>query len=211
MESSRSEPDGTVNHPAPESAPRMPPPGPILWLTGLSGSGKTTLAQNLALQLRSQGLPVVVLDGDELRQRLCADLGFSPEDRSENVRRAGKMARLIARAGIPVIAALISPFRKDREAVRLDVAPGRFIEVFLDVPLEVCETRDPKGLYRRARAGTQPGFTGIASSYETPLSPDLRLPTHRLDLDTCLERLRAALDWPPASHPMFEASTGLPP
>ena len=173
-----------------------PPPGVIVWFTGLSGSGKTTLARNLAARLRLQGSPVVVLDGDDLRQRLSNDLGFSPEHRSENVLRTGEIARLIAISGIPVIAALISPFQKDREALRRQVAPGRFVEVYLDVPLDVCEARDPKGLYRRARTGEEPCFTGIGSPYEPPLSPDLRLPTHLLDLDTCLDRLLGVLESP---------------
>ncbi len=146
--------------------------GLVVWLTGLSASGKSTLANALAAVLRAEGQTVVLLDGDVLRAGLCRDLGFSESDRIENVRRAGAVAALLAESGVICIAALISPFASSRDAVRKEVPPGRFLEVFVDAPLEVCERRDPKGLYARARRGEVSTFTGVSSPYEPPLAPE---------------------------------------
>lgn len=151
----------------------------VIYLTGLSGAGKSTLAAGLAQRLTARGIRCSVLDGDALRTGLCAGLGFSEADRLENMRRVAEVARLMVDAGLVVITALISPFRSAREAARARFAPGEFVEVFVDAPLAVCEARDPKGLYRRARRGEIPGFTGIDSPYEPPLSPEIRLdPVH---------------------------------
>lgn len=153
------------------------PPSFVLWLTGLSGAGKSTIAELLLPQLASHGLRPTLLDGDHLREGLCADLGFSDADRHENLRRASEVARLMADAGLTVVAAFISPFRVDRDAARRRLPAGRFVEVYIDTPLAVAESRDPKGLYRRARAGHLPNFTGIASPYEPPLRPDIHVRT----------------------------------
>ena len=151
--------------------------GATVWLTGLSGSGKSTLADAVAQRLLDDGRPAYVLDGDNLRHGLNADLGFSAADRAENVRRVGEVARLMADAGLVVLAPVISPYRADRDRVRAahDAAGLRFLEVFVDTPLELCERRDPKGLYAKARAGELTGMTGIDDPYEPPLTPDLRI------------------------------------
>ena len=151
--------------------------GATVWLTGLSGSGKSTLADAVAQRLLDDGRPAYVLDGDNLRHGLNADLGFSAADRAENVRRVGEVARLMADAGLVVLAPVISPYRADRDRVRAahDAAALRFLEVFVDTPLELCEERDPKGLYAKARAGELTGMTGIDDPYEPPLTPDLRI------------------------------------
>lgn len=170
--------------------------GAAIWLTGLSGAGKSTLAGQLEQRLRAHGQRTYLLDGDVLRTGLNRDLGFSAEDRAENVRRVGEVAWLMADAGLIVIVALISPFRRDRQAVRERFAAGKFFEVHVDVPLAVAESRDPKGLYRKARAGLLRDFTGIDSPYEPPESPEVRLPTASLSIDEAtdavFERLRAA-------------------
>ncbi len=172
------------------------PCGAVVWLTGLSGAGKSTLAGRLDQRLRAHGLLTCLLDGDVLRTGLNRDLGFSAEDRAENVRRVGEVARLMADAGLIVIVALISPFRRDRQAVRERFAPGEFFEVYVDVSLAVAESRDPKGLYRKARAGLLKDFTGIDSPYEPPVSPELHLQTATLSPDeaaaVAFEHLRAA-------------------
>ena len=149
--------------------------GATLWLTGLSGSGKSTIADAVATRLFELGRPAYVLDGDNVRHGLNADLGFSPADRSENVRRIGEVAALLADAGLTVLVPVISPYRADRDRARAAHAAAglRFIEVFVDTPLALCEQRDPKGLYARARAGELRGMTGIDDPYETPLAPDL--------------------------------------
>jgi len=152
----------------------------VLYLTGLSGAGKSTLAALLEQRLHARGLRTCVLDGDQLRTGLCKDLGFSDADRIENVRRVTEVAWLMVEAGLVVITALISPFRAERDAARARFAPGEFIEVFVDAPLAVCEARDPKGLYKRARRGEIAGFTGIDSRYEAPLHADFRIDTMRL-------------------------------
>ena len=150
--------------------------GGILWMTGLSGSGKSTLGFSLEQYLFRKGYQVYVLDGDNIRHGLCADLGFSPEDRVENIRRVGHAAGLFARAGFIVITSFISPYRDDRDRARA-LAPDEFHEIFVDSDLATCETRDPKGLYRRARSGDIPEFTGVSAPYEPPVSPELRVDT----------------------------------
>ncbi len=165
--------------------------GAVYWFTGLSGSGKSTLATGLERLLHRRGIHSFVLDGDNLRHGLCADLGFSEKDRAENIRRAGEVARLMAEAGLVVLTSFISPFRADRQRVReMCAASGiMFIEVYVSAPLEACEMRDPKGLYKRARAGEIHHFTGIDSPYEKPLAPELVLPTHEISTEECLQRL----------------------
>lgn len=157
----------------------------LLWFTGLSGSGKTTLARAVEQELHIMGWQTFLLDGDSLRHGLNSDLGFSPQDRQENIRRAGEVGRLLVEAGLVVLAAFISPFREDRERVRALFAPGEFAEIHLECDLTTCEERDPKGLYRRARAGEIPEFTGISSPYEPPDHPELRLDTARMDPEGC--------------------------
>lgn len=165
--------------------------GAIIWLTGLSGSGKSTLSAELIEQLRRLHIHAVVLDGDVLRTGLCSGLGFSAEDRKENIRRAAEAALLIAEAGVVVITALISPFRIDRElvATRCKDKGVPFAEVFVNAPLAECERRDPKQLYRRARAGQIPYFTGIDSPYEPPTSPALELCTDLRSVAQCVDEL----------------------
>ncbi len=159
--------------------------GAVVWLTGLSGSGKSTLAAELERALFEQGKQVCVLDGDDLRRGLCSDLGFSPADRRENIRRVGEVARLFAEAGFICIAAFISPYRSERDLARRICPKGRFLEVYLNAPLEVCERRDPKGLYARARTGELKEFTGISAPYEPPEKPDLELRTDLLSAPEC--------------------------
>jgi bifunctional enzyme CysN/CysC len=151
--------------------------GATVWFTGLSGSGKSTVAVELEQALVAAGRSAYLLDGDNLRHGLNADLGFSTADRTENIRRVGEVARLFADAGVVALVPVISPYRADRDWARaVHEAVGlRFVEVFLDTPLDVCEARDPKGLYARARAGEITGFTGIDDPYEAPEHPDLRL------------------------------------
>ena len=151
--------------------------GATIWLTGLSGSGKSTVAMAAERALIDAGRPAYVLDGDNLRHGLNADLGFSADDRAENVRRVGHVARLLADAGVVALVPLISPYRADRDRVRALHAEAEvpFVEVFLDTPIELCEQRDPKGLYAKARAGEITGFTGIDDPYEAPTSPELVL------------------------------------
>ncbi|RAL51766.1 unnamed protein product [Cuscuta campestris] len=148
--------------------------GCIVWITGLSGSGKSTLACSLGRELHSRGKLSYVLDGDNLRHGLNKNLGFSPEDRTENIRRVGEVAKLFADAGLICIASLISPYRKDRDACRT-MLPNSFIEVFMNMPLELCEGRDPKGLYKLARAGKIKGFTGIDDPYEAPSNCEIEI------------------------------------
>jgi adenylyl-sulfate kinase len=153
-------------------------------MTGLSGSGKSTVAVELERQLFLSGNQAYVLDGDNVRHGLGSDLGFSAEDRKENIRRIGEVAKLFADAGIICITAFISPYRADRDRVReiMEDSPGRFIEVYVSTPLEVCEHRDPKGLYARARANELKDFTGISAPYEAPEKPEIVLPTDRLSV-----------------------------
>jgi bifunctional enzyme CysN/CysC len=153
----------------------------VLWFTGLSGAGKSTTANLVLKHLQSLGLQSCVLDGDELRRGLNRDLGFSDADRSENIRRVAEVARLLRNNGLIVLTALISPFHAGREQARQIIGEGVFIEIFVDAPLAVVEQRDVKGLYKKARSGLLPDFTGIDSAYEAPESPALRL---RTDIDT---------------------------
>ncbi|XP_060193191.1 adenylyl-sulfate kinase 3-like [Lycium barbarum] len=149
--------------------------GCVIWVTGLSGSGKSSLACALSRGLHARGKLTYILDGDNLRHGLNRDLSFRAEDRAENIRRTGEVAKLFADAGVICIASLISPYRKERDACRALLAEGDFIEVFMDVPLHVCEARDPKGLYKLARAGKIKGFTGIDDPYEPPLTSEIVL------------------------------------
>lgn len=159
------------------------------WFTGLSGAGKSTLAQALAKHLRTLGQAVCVLDGDDLRAELCKDLSFSFADRTENMRRAAAMAQLLNSQGITVIAALISPLAAGRVAARAVIGAERFIEVHVNTPLEVCQQRDPKGLYARAQLNPTNGLTGIGSPYDPPVSPDLRIDTSQLSLQKAVARI----------------------
>ncbi|MCZ6589497.1 MAG: adenylyl-sulfate kinase [Alphaproteobacteria bacterium] len=162
----------------------------VLWFTGLSGSGKSTLAMALEQQLFDQGYQVYVLDGDNVRGGLNANLGFSPEDRAENIRRVGEVAALLADAGIIVITAFISPYRADRERARAAAGDG-FHEIYIEADLETCEARDPKGLYKRARSGDITEFTGVSAPYEAPAKPDLVIDTAANDVDACIDQLAA--------------------
>lgn len=166
----------------------------LLWLTGLSGSGKSTIAAEVERILLSKGVHAYVLDGDNVRHGLTSDLGFSDEDRTENIRRIGETARLFVDAGMVVITAFISPFREDRDRVRSLLDPGSFFEIFTRCPLDICEERDPKGLYAKARAGEITDFTGIGSAYEEPLDPELILDTGELTAEECVERVVALLE-----------------
>jgi adenylylsulfate kinase len=171
--------------------------GAILWFTGLSASGKSTLAFEVEKRLFEEGYFSYVLDGDNVRHGLNRDLGFSPDDRQENIRRIGEVAKLFAEAGAIVLTAFISPYRRDRDRVRELVTRRRdFVEVFVSCPLEVCEARDPKGLYARARAGEISDFTGIDAPYEPPEAPELVVETNVYDVEECvgqvLEHLREA-------------------
>lgn len=168
--------------------------GVTVWLTGLSGSGKSTIAHRVEQILIERGCFAYVLDGDNVRHGLCADLGFSAEDRAENIRRIGEVVKLFTEAGAIAISAFISPYRADRDRVRALHAEGDFVEVHVDAPLEVCESRDPKGLYRKARAGEIRDFTGIDAPYEPPEHPELVLDTASRDLEGCASELVAYLE-----------------
>ena len=157
--------------------------GAVLWFTGLSGSGKSTIGHRVERMLIERGAFAYVLDGDNIRHGLNSDLGFTPEDRVENIRRIGEVARLFSDAGALVVSAFISPYRKDRDRIRGLMGEGEFVEVFVDTPLEVCEARDPKGLYKKARAGEISNFTGLDAPYEAPESPEVHLRTADLSID----------------------------
>jgi adenylyl-sulfate kinase len=163
--------------------------GCVLWLTGLSSSGKSTIANDLERELFNLGRHVYVLDGDNIRHGLGSDLGFSPDDRAENIRRIGEVAKLFADAGVICITAFISPYRQDRDMVRKILPEGRFIEVYVNAPLEVCEQRDPKGLYAKARAKEIKEFTGISAPYESPLKPEIELRTDQLTVGESVTRI----------------------
>jgi adenylyl-sulfate kinase len=164
-------------------------------LSGLSGSGKSTIASELRTRLLQRGCPCYVLDGDILRQGLNRDLGFCREDRVENIRRTAEVARLMNEAGVTVIVALISPFRQERAAAKTTIGSDRFLEVFVDAPLEVCESRDPKGLYARARRGEVPEFTGISSPYEPPTAPNVHLRTATMSPKESVRQVMDRLEW----------------
>lgn len=162
---------------------------PVVWLTGLSGAGKSTLAQALHQHLAQHGQASFILDGDAVRTGLCRDLGFTAVDRAENIRRMAEVAKLFTQAGVTPIVAAISPYAQDRCSARALLPAGRFVEVHLDTPLAVCEQRDPKGLYARARRGELPGFTGIDAPYEAPEQPELRLSTQHTPVAECVARI----------------------
>ena len=164
-----------------------------VWFTGLSGSGKSTIATTVERELMGRGITAYVLDGDNIRHGLNRNLGFSPEDRTENIRRIGEVARLFNDAGVIVLTAFISPYREDRDAVRANLPDGQFVEVLVDCPLEECEARDAKGLYAKARAGEIPEFTGISAPYEPPEKPELVLRTHEQDVEVCVRQVLAYL------------------
>ncbi len=159
--------------------------GLCVWFTGLSGSGKSTIANRVAQLLHDKKVHTYVLDGDNTRMGLNKDLGFTEQDRQENIRRVGEVCKLMADAGLVVLSSFISPFRVDREAVRVLLTNDSFAEVFVSCSLEQCEQRDPKGLYKKARAGALPLFTGIDSPYEEPEQPELIIDSEKLDLETC--------------------------
>ncbi len=165
----------------------------ILWFTGLSGAGKSTLAHAVEEKLHNMACHTFVLDGDNVRHGLCGDLGFSDDDRKENIRRIGEVAKLFLEAGVMTLTAFISPFRSDRELVRNLVLHGDFIEIYCRCSLNVCEERDVKGLYKKARAGEIPAFTGISSPYEEPVNPELIVDTGALSLDESVEEVLACL------------------
>ena len=170
--------------------------GCVVWLTGLSGSGKSTIARTCEERLIHEGRMTFVLDGDEIRSGLNRDLTFSQEDRAENIRRIAEVSRLFAECGVICIASFISPLRSQRQTARDIIGSDRFIEVFIDTPLDLCEQRDPKGLYRKARSGEIPEFTGIGSAYEPPNNPEIRIVTEDMSIpeaaDTVIGRLRNA-------------------
>ena len=168
--------------------------GVTIWLTGLSGSGKSTIAVAAEAALVERGRLAYVLDGDNIRHGLNHNLGFSPEDRTENIRRIGEVAKLFTDAGVIVITSFISPYRADRDAVRATMAAGDFVEVYVDASLETCESRDVKGLYQKARAGEIPEFTGISAPYEAPESPELVLDTNAKSVEESVEELLRSLD-----------------
>lgn len=165
----------------------------ILWFTGLSGAGKSTLAHAVEERLHEIGCRTFVFDGDNVRHGLCADLSFSAEDRHENIRRIGEMAKLFMEAGVIALTAFISPFRADRQKVRAMVRAGEFFEIYVKCSLATCENRDVKGLYKKARAGMIPDFTGISSPYEEPLDPEIVVDTERFSLEECVEQVVAIL------------------
>lgn len=187
--------DNLTWHPGHVAREDRPSPGATIWLTGLSGSGKSTVAAACEARLVAFDRPAYVLDGDNIRHGLNSDLGFSEADRAENVRRVGHVARLMADAGIVVLVPLISPYRVDRDRVRALHAEADlpFLEVFVDTPIELCEQRDPKGLYAKARAGEITGFTGIDDPYEAPEHPELVLRPDDGDADVMAAKVLALL------------------
>ena len=168
--------------------------GIVLWFTGLSGSGKSTIANEVAYKLHQMGKLSYVLDGDNIRHGLNKNLGFSPEDRNENIRRISEVAKLFADAGIITITAFISPYRKYRNFCRELLGPGRFIEIYTKASLETCEKRDPKGLYKKAREGIIKDFTGISAPYEEPENPELVIDTDRYSVEESVELVLKKLE-----------------
>jgi len=161
--------------------------GVVIWFTGLSASGKSTIAHTVEEKLFDRGILTYVLDGDNIRHGLNKNLGFSPEDRKENIRRIGEVGKLFADAGIIAMTAFISPYRADRGKARNLHEPENFIEVFVDAPLNVLEERDPKGLYKKARAGEIPEFTGISAPYQAPENPEIHLDTSKMNIEECAD------------------------
>jgi adenylylsulfate kinase len=168
--------------------------GVTLWFTGLSGSGKSTVARRVEQQLAARGHHVYTLDGDNVRYGLCRDLGFSPEDRTENIRRIGEVCKLFTDAGTITLAAFVSPYRADRARVREIMLPGDFVEVYVAADLSVCEARDPKGLYQKARSGEIQEFTGVSAPYEAPEQPEITLHTDREDVTGSAARVLRFLE-----------------
>lgn len=166
----------------------------LIWFTGLSGSGKSTLAVQLEAVLHAKGYKTYLLDGDNIRAGINKDLSFTDADRIENIRRIGEVANLMLDAGVIVLSAFISPFQADREQVKAIVGAEKYFEVFVDTPLEICEQRDVKGLYKKARAGEIKNFTGIDSAYEIPVSPDIIIQTHILSVNDSLDLLFSAVE-----------------
>ncbi|MCG8487325.1 MAG: adenylyl-sulfate kinase [Chromatiales bacterium] len=166
----------------------------LLWFTGLSGSGKSTIAHALEERLHQRGCRTYVFDGDNVRHGLCNDLGFSIEDRTENIRRIGEMSKLFVDAGVIALTAFISPIREDRDKVRNLFSKGDFIEVYIKASIETCESRDVKGLYKKAREGKIQNFTGISSPYEAPENPEIVVDTENREVDDCVDSLLAALE-----------------
>ncbi len=166
----------------------------IIWFTGLSGSGKSTIAHALEEELYKRGIHTYILDGDNIRTGLNKDLGFSEEDRKENIRRIGEVAKLFVDAGIIVLVAAISPYKRDREFVRNLVEPGEFIEVYVKCPLEVCEMRDPKGLYKKVRQGIIKNFTGIDDPYEEPENPEILIESHKESISQAVNKILKFLE-----------------
>lgn len=167
--------------------------GAVIWLTGLSASGKSTVAREVELALVENGKNAYVLDGDNIRHGLNKNLGFSPADRTENIRRIGEVSKLFCESNVITLTAFISPYRADRDLVRALLPQGLFFEVFCDTPIEVCEQRDPKGLYKKARAGEIPEFTGISAPYEAPAKPELVLKTGSESLEESTRRVLTLL------------------
>lgn len=177
-----------------DRASRMRQKGVVIWLTGLSGSGKSTIAVELEHALLDNGHNAFILDGDNIRHGLNKDLGFSPADRTENIRRIGEVAKLFCDANIITAAAFISPYRADRDRARGLLKEGEFIEVHVKCPVAVCEVRDPKGLYKKAKAGEIPEFTGISAPYEEPLTPELTLDTSKLSVEDSVKTILSFLE-----------------
>ncbi|MBN1155696.1 adenylyl-sulfate kinase [candidate division KSB1 bacterium] len=163
--------------------------GVVLWFTGLSSAGKSTVAREVESMLFERGHMAYVLDGDNIRHGLNKNLGFSPEDRAENIRRIGEVAKLFADAAFITITAFISPYKEDRDRARSLLGAGEFVEIFLDCPLSICEQRDPKGLFKKARAGEIKEFTGISAPYEVPNHPEIRIDTSKLTIRECAEQV----------------------
>ena len=168
--------------------------GALLWLTGLSGSGKSTVAFRVEHALIERGCVAYVLDGDNMRHGLNSNLGFSADDRAENIRRIGEVGKLFVDAGLITLSSFVSPYRADRDRVRALLAEDQFFEIYVNTPLEICEQRDPKGLYKRARAGEIPNFTGISDPYEEPQAPELELKTDTVTIDEAARQVICLLE-----------------
>lgn len=159
----------------------------VLWITGLPCSGKTSISKALHSRLKNEGLHSHILDGDVIRKGLSSDLRFTEKDRNENIRRAGEVSKLFADAGLIILVAFISPYRNGRNQVRSILKPDQFVETYLDCPIEICEKRDVKGMYKKARAGEIKDFTGVSSPYEPPINPEIRLQTDKLSIEECVD------------------------
>lgn len=168
--------------------------GVVVWFTGLSASGKSTIAHHLEMQLHKMGYSTYVFDGDNVRHGLCKDLGFSADDRSENIRRIGEMTRLFIDAGIIAITAFISPYREDRRSVCRLTGKDQFLEIYVKCPIEVCEARDPKGMYQKAKKGDIKNFTGISAPYEPPEDPDLTIESNKEDIEPSVKKVIQLLE-----------------